>query len=342
MATQVIKYSDFIGESLVARTNAIDASQLIRETLIGVSSWSETARMQIALHSAHDSIVILEGEAGSGKKHLASLIHRCGPRRDGPFVSIAFCSATDETAHAILFPKRETLLSENQPGGKGLLELAKGGIVYIDGLSDSAPPLIDEIFRLIQRRGFDYIGQGESVRILLGATIQRESYVSQTTPGARRNGLDCERIHIPPLRERPDDIEALVAYFIRQRCQQTGKEFRSISAAAMKALRGYDWPQNVRELRSVAHHLVKHSDPPSIDLPQLPAYMSGSHEPMGPIPASGLDLDQEVTRYEVDLICAALKQSRGQQNTAAELLRIKPTTLFMKIRRHGIDVKDFR
>jgi DNA-binding NtrC family response regulator len=297
--------------------------------------------MQVALHATHDRIVILEGESGTGKKHLASLIHRCSPRREGPFVSITLGSATDETARAILFPRRQALLSETRDESKGFLELVRRGTVYIEGLSYNAP-LMDEITRLIRRRLFDDVARLDSVRILLGVTTQRESYQPRTAPSLQSDGLDCERMHIPPLRERRDDIEALVACFIRQRCQQTGKELRFISAAAMKALRGYDWPQNVRELSALANQLVKHSTPPSIDVSQLPTYMSDSREPKGPIPSSGLDLDDEVRRYEIDLICAALRQSRGQQNKAADLLRMKPTTLFMKIRRHGIDVRDFR
>jgi DNA-binding NtrC family response regulator len=117
---------------------------------------------------------------------------------------------------------------------------------------------------------------------------------------------------------------------------------RKISPEAMKILRRYDWPRNVGELRMVVYQLVKHLTPPEIDVPLLPAYLAGSSAGTSELPSSGLDLDNEVKRVEVDLICAALKQSRGLQNRAAQLLRIKPTTLFMKIRRHGIDVGAFR
>jgi two-component system response regulator AtoC len=134
----------------------------------------------------------------------------------------------------------------------------------------------------------------------------------------------------------------LAEHFIRERCSQMGKELREISPEAMKVLRRYDWPQNVKELRTLANQLVKQLTPPSIDVSLLPAYLSGMCGERRLLPASGLDLDNEVKRVEVDLICAALRQSHGLQNKAAQLLRIKPTTLFMKIRRHGIDVGAFR
>jgi DNA-binding NtrC family response regulator len=110
----------------------------------------------------------------------------------------------------------------------------------------------------------------------------------------------------------------------------------------MKALRAYDWPRNVTELRTLVNQVVRQLSPPSIDVAILPTYLAGPHVTDRLLPDSGLDLDNEVKRVEVDLICAALRQSRGLQNKAAQLLRIKPTTLFMKIRRHGIDVTAFR
>jgi two-component system, NtrC family, response regulator AtoC len=314
------------------------ASQLIRESLIGVSRWTETARLLMAVHAAHDNTVILEGERGTGKRLLARLIHRFSPRHQGPFVTLALGSTSDEVAQAVLFGSAKEL-SDNVPrSDKGLTELARGGTLYIDGLSNLSPSLTDDIVRLAERRGLDNEGE-RSVRILLGWRIQSESSQS-TTAGS--NGLDYETIQIPPLRARPDDIEALAVHFIKQRCEQTGKELRKISTDAMEALRSYDWPRNVRELRTLVNQLVKQLNPPPIGVAHLPTYLAGSCGAMSILPQSGLDLDGEMKRVEVDLICAALRQSRGLQTKAAQLLRVKPTTLFMKIKRYGIDVGVFR
>jgi len=296
--------------------------------------------MLVAMHAGHDQTIILEGERGTGKKLLARLIHRLSSRHDGPFVALELGSTTEEVARAVLF---------GQAGGgsgsvaseKGLAELAQGGTLYIDGLSEISSALLDDIVKLAERPRFGDEAE-KQVRILLGWGNQFGLCRSGEAADARRAGLDYDRIQVPPLRERPDDIEAIAEHFVKERCRQMGKEFRKISPDAMKALREFDWPRNVRELRTVVNQLVKQLAPPSIDVSLLPAYLAGPNGRKALLPDSGLDLDNEVKRVEVDLICAALKQSRGLQNKAAQLLRIKPTTLFMKIRRHGIDVAAFR
>lgn len=334
---QVVRFSKTSDALIPGLTTEDYGSQLAREGLIGVSRWTQTARMLVAVHAAHDNVVILEGERGTGKKLLARLIHRSSSRHEGPFVSLTLGSTSDEVARAVLFgPGRETSVC-GAGGDKGLAELAQGGTLYV---SDISPSLTGEIVRLAARLRVD---EGESpVRVLLGRVVQWGSCRSTAADNASSDDLDYERIQIPPLRERPDDIEALAVQFIKERCAQTGRELRRISSEAMKALRAYDWPRNVTELRTLVNQLVKQMSPPSIDVGLLPAYLAGPYVAQGLLPPSGLDLDNEVKRVEVDLICAALRQSHGLQNKAAQLLRIKPTTLFMKIRRHGINVSAFR
>ncbi|MEK6288470.1 MAG: sigma 54-interacting transcriptional regulator [Acidobacteriota bacterium] len=345
MATQTIDYThqiDRIGriEGPLANLIGDEASQvLIKDSLIGSSRWAENARRSVALFAAGDETVIFEGEPGTGKKFLARLIHQCSAYREGPFVSLSLGSTADDVARAVLFGWTPARSNDIGCCEKGLVELAHGGTLYIDGLSSCSPAWTDDLIRLIERRAVDRDGEG-SVRILLGWSIQSE-FRARVTRNPRSNGLDYERIQIPPLRERPDDVEALAMHFIRQRCQQMGKELRTLSRNAMEALRGYDWPRNVRELRTLVNHLVKQSPPPSIDVPLLPAYLAGSRMANSLLPA-GLDLDDELKRYEIDLICSALRDSRGLQIKAARLLRTKPTTLFMKIRRYGIDVEIFK
>lgn len=338
---QVLRLSNQAYAPISSNASADFGSQLIGQSLIGVSRWTQTARMLVAVHAAHDNAVILEGQRGTGKKLLARLIHRFSARHEGPFVSMALGSTSDEVARAVLFGAPRERSDGVATREKGLAELAQGGTLYIDGLSDLSPSLTGEIGRLAERRRIDVEGE-RPVRILLGRVVQAGFGRSTATVNAASTGLEYERIQIPPLRSRPDDIEALAVHFIRERCEQAGKELRKISPEAMKALRAYDWPRNVTELRALVNQLVKQLTPPSIDVALLPAYLSGSSGANSLLPASGLDLDNEVKRVEVDLICAALRQSRGLQNKAAQLLRIKPTTLFMKIRRHGINVGAFR
>jgi DNA-binding NtrC family response regulator len=337
---QVVRFGNHADAPISMNTSADYGSEPVEQNLIGVSRWTQTARMLVMLHAAHDSAVILEGERGTGKRLLARLIHRFSSRHEGPFVPLALGSTSDEVACSVLFGA----LRERSDGvdalEKGLAELAQGGTLYIEGFSHLSPALIGEIIRLAEPRR-DFEGE-KSVRVLLGRVVHGPFDRSTASVDVATARLDYERILIPPLRERPDDIETLAVHFNRECCEQAGKELRKISPEAMKALRAYDWPRNVTELRALVNQVVHHLSPPSIDLAVLPGYLVGPNGAKRLLPDSGLDLDNEVRRVEVDLICAALRQSRGLQNKAAQLLRIKPTTLFMKIRRLGIDVEAFR
>jgi DNA-binding NtrC family response regulator len=340
MDMQVVRYRNHTNAPISMNASIDYASEIVGRDLIGMSKWTQTARMLIGVHASHDGTVILQGERGTGKKLLARLIHRFSSRHEGPFVALSLLSTSEAVARSVLLGAPLGLADGIGIQDKGLAELGEGGTLYIEGFSHLSSSLLGEIIGLSQPRGDSDAGKG--VRILLGQAVQTGSDRISATVDVLSAGLDYERIQIPPLRERPEDIEPLTAHFIRERCEQTGKELRHVTPEAMKALRVYDWPCNVTELRTLVNQLVRQLSPPSIDVAVLPAYLVGPHGANRLLPDSGLDLDNEVRRVEVDLICAALRQSRGLQNKAAQLLRIKPTTLFMKIRRHGIDVAAFR
>jgi DNA-binding NtrC family response regulator len=338
---QSVNYSYPIDERVASMPAAEISFQLINECLIGISRWAETARRLVSEYAAQDNVVVLEGEQGTGKKFLATLIHRCSARRDGPFVSIALRSTTDGLARAVLFGSPEAHTDEGRPVEKGLLELAQKGTLYVDCVSDAGPLVGDDVVRLIEQSRFNSPDGGRAL-IILGWEINSGFYRSNM-PGALRNAFGFEPMRIPPLRERADDIESLVVHFIEQNCREAGKELRTLCPEVVNALRSYDWPKNVAELKALANRLTSQSRPPSIDVSLLPAYMLDRRDSNRPLlPPLGLDLANEVKQYERELICAALKQSGGLQVRAARLLRIRATTLFMKIQRYGIDVEEFK
>ena len=323
---QVVRFGYPTASAIHSQVNLDFSTINVEEPYIGVSRWADTARGLILLHASHDRTIILEGERGTGKCLLARSIHRSSSRCRGPFVPLSLGSTTDEMARAILFDGH---------GEKSLLEFVQGGTLYIDGLSEMSPSLTEDIVRLVESQACG--DRARPIRIILGLTTKN----SQPSIPVAARGLDYEKVQIPPLRERVDDIRALAEYFIQKRCLQLNREMRKITPDALKVLCEYDWPRNVSELKVLINQLVKQLNPPSIDVSLLPGYMAGS-ESDEILPEAGVDLDNEVKRIEVDLICAALKRSHGLQNKAAQLLRVKPTTLFMKIRRYGIDVTTFR
>ena len=340
---QVVKYSFPPETPLAIDTCADDTSQLLEKCLIGTSDWAERARRLVAIHAAHDNTVNLEGEPGTGKTLLAALIHQCSARREGPFVTLTFAYASIEITRSVLFGASQTRSVEELKDERGLVELAREGTLYVKGLSHSfvqSSP-VEIILNLLRQSRFDNRRESRA-RILLGWTLQAGVGHSAKGNGIA-NARDFETVAIPPLRERPEDVEALTLHFVKQHCMQLQKEIRTVSPESLRALRSHDWPRNVLELKTLIRSLVSQASPPSIDVSLLPAYVRVRSDcDTDLFPASGLDLGNEIKHREIDLICAALKYSRGLQAKAARLLRIKPTTLFMKIQRYGIDVEAFR
>ena len=324
-----------------------DRSDLIRERLIGASRWAAQARAQVEAHAAHDNTVVLDGEPGTGKEFLARLIHKCSRRSEAPFVSISFDSVSDESAEAALFGSVRTLPTGTRHIHRGLIEAAEGGVIYIGNISSLSISLWAKISRLTRAGEFQRLNDGTTqradVRILLGST---SDFGALNTPGwtladsASRLG---DRFSLPPLRDRLDDIEPLVKHFIKRACEQAGLEVREATPDIIKALGEYAWPGNVEELKTAVERMVQNSGPPRLALPLLPSGPTDAPETtLSPFPESGIDLFSEVRRHERAILCAALSHCRGVQNKAARLLKIKPTTLNMKLKSHGIDAGDFK
>jgi two-component system response regulator PilR (NtrC family) len=329
MATQAIEYRHPIFNS-GNRKAVVDQTSEPSGEFIGVSKWADNARDLIALHSSHGRPVILEGEMGTGRRLLAKLIHRSSAFREGPFISLRLGSASDEMAQAVI-----TGMLGGWELDASTVQSLSGSTVYIEDLSNSSMYVCDGILRLSSRIGSQTI---QPFRILMGRTVQsrREPWLAATIA---TDGLECERIQIPALRHRPEDIEPLVAHFIRQHCEENQRELRDLTPEAIEALRAYDWPRNISELKTLVIRLLSQLKPPCIDASQLPSYLN-------PFRSAGqslsMDLSSEVERFEISLICTALRNCNGQQNRAARVLGIKPTTLFMKLKRYGIDADRFK
>jgi DNA-binding NtrC family response regulator len=315
--------------------------QMIKEKLVGISEWAEDARSAIAAHASHDNPLVIEGEPGTGKKLVARLIHKSSARAQGPFVTISCHHVSPESIEAALFGSSRTLSPGREYLQSGLVESAEGGTLYICGVFGFTHSLQSKIARLIYDRKFVRVGgeafEPANARIILGFT--RSGQASEIAADRAENFIG-DKLVIPALRERAADIDPLSRYFIKQLCQQLGKEEREISPETLALLIRHDWPGNVGELKRVISYMLQQQKPPRMDNSFLPPHLQ---EPAGavcaPDPAAGLDMHEQVKEFEISLLCAALKQCQGVQYKAARLLGLKPTTLNTKIKNLGIDVK---
>lgn len=315
--------------------------QLIKDKLVGISEWAEDSRSAIAAHGSHDNPLIIEGEPGTGKKLIARLIHKSSARAQGPFVTISCHHVSPESIEAALFGSARTISPGREYMQSGLVESAEGGTLYICGVSGFVPSLQSKIARLIYDLKFVRVGgnafEPANARIILGFTKSGQAGAASLDGAENFIG---DKLVIPPLRERKEDIDTLSRYFIRQLCQQLGREEREIAPDTLALLMRHDWPGNVSELKRVISYMLQQQKPPRMDNSFLPQHLQ---EPasagFAPDLTAGLDLHEQVKEFEISLLCAALKQCQGVQYKAARLLGLKPTTLNTKIKNLGIDVK---
>lgn len=328
--------SDFVSARTAAAPQRVPAiSQRPQQRLVGFSNWATMARREVVAHSAHDRPVLIEGETGTGKKFLARLIHDLSPRQDGPFVPVSVAQLSEEAADAALFGSIRITSSGAHYTSRGFAQKASGGTLYIDGALTLSPVVRSKLWRLIERGEFfmsgDSIAEQVDLRVVLGHPTQGGSHAIPVS----------DRLSVPPLRHRKVDIEPLSKHFLRQHCRVNQKEPRRISPDAIDALRRYDWPGNVGELRSVIEFCVGQSEPPPITTSLLPAHLADRPVLFGsPDEESEVDLSHELKRIEKGFLIQALRKTGGVQSKAAKLLGLKPTTLSRKLKCYEIDAEN--
>jgi len=220
--------------------------------------------------------VLITGETGSGKEVLANAIHKMGVRSNHPFVAIN-CAALPETViESELFGYEAGAFTGAEKRKFGLMEIADGGILFLDEISSMTTDVQAKLLRAIEENSFRRVGGTNLIKVdvQLVAASNRNLIKLQEDGKFREDlyyRLKVVDLHIPPLRERKDDIGELVGLFIRQNNQRMGKNVIGIKTNAMDKLAAHNWPGNIRELRNVIERAVLFCDDPEIDVCHLPS-----------------------------------------------------------------------
>ena len=329
---QVIERDLITDGQIDVRQGEGDTGHSLSEQLIGASAWAEAARAAVEQFAGHDRPVLLEGEQGTGKRLLARLIHDRSARGNRVFVGLSLQQGTAELFEKVFYGMGGDSVQS------GLVESVRGGTLYLNVVPPLTPSLQASVTRLIASQAG--LGMG-GTRIILGVTKVLHAG-DAASPLADACGIR-DIFRALPLRERVSDIEPLSRHFVKEFCRQSGREMREIDATALAKLLSHEWTGNVGELKAAMHQMVEKSGPPRIEASLFPSRMVNVFTMKEcSIPEAGIDLSKEVRQFEQSLLCAALKQSRGVQLKAAQLLNIKPTTLNMKLSRYGIDVSWFK
>lgn len=302
------------------------------------------ARMEKILIT--DSTVLILGESGTGKELVARAIHYNGLRKEKPFIAINCGAIPAELLESELFGHVRGSFTGAVADKPGKFELANKGTIFLDEIGTMPLQLQMKLLRVLQEQELERVGSTNStkldVRVISATNADLEERVHR---GDFREDLyyrlNVIPIHLPPLRDRREDIPLLAKHFLKKICTEMRRPILEMSQAATRAMEDYQWPGNVREMENVIERTVALTDSDIIDLQDLPPQIGGiaqkdSNLPSLQIPEEGLDLADEIAHIEQALIKQAMERSSNVKARAASLLNINRTTLVEKIKRYGM------
>jgi two-component system response regulator PilR (NtrC family) len=289
--------------------------------------------------------ILILGESGTGKELVASAIHENSSRLKKPFVAINSGGIPENLLESELFGYMKGSFTGAYADKAGFFEMARGGTIFLDEIGELSPSLQVKLLRVVQERTFRRIGGSEDIKVdvrIISATNQ--NLKEKVRKGEFREDLyyrlNVIPIHLPPLRERKEDIPLLINHFISKYAQLFGKEIRDISSYAMELLTNYAFPGNIRELENIIERSVAMESSNII----LPESLTLHTEVSSGVPRfdieitdKGIDLNAELGKIEKIMIEKALQKTKGSKVKAAELLNVTFDSLRYRIEKLGIE-----
>jgi len=311
------------------------------DRILGVSKAMDGVFRMVRSVSGTGSTVLISGESGTGKELVAKAIHSHSPRKDAPFVSINCGALTETLLESELFGHMKGAFTDAHQNKKGLFEAAHRGSLFLDEVGDTPPAMQVKLLRAIQDKRIRRVGGTEEIEVDVRIVAATNRSLSAMVREKRFREdlfyrLNVIPIHIPPLRERREDIPLLAAHFLERFSREMGKTVAKVSQEAMDRLCQYAWPGNVRELENVIERAVALETTPAILVERLPETLQTPLASTSGLPEIqvGFDLDEYLRDLERQLLLRALNQSKGDRGQAARLLGISPRSLRYLMTKH--------
>ncbi|MEW5976178.1 MAG: sigma-54 dependent transcriptional regulator [Acidobacteriota bacterium] len=336
-------------KSQVAHSSKTNQTRFSLSNIVGKSKpILDVLELIRRLAQSRASTLLVQGESGTGKDLVSRALHYESSRRDKPFFALNCAAIPATLIETELFGHEKGAFTDAKTMKKGVFEMADGGTVFLDEISEMHLNLQSKFLRVLEDQTFRRVGgvKDISVDVQVVASTNRnlESYVRE---GKFREDLyyrlSVIPIQIPPLRDRKEDIPLLVDYFIKYYCVQFRKQVKGITPDGMKQLMSYHWPGNVRELRNVVERAMILVDTEMIDVPDLPLRITdpsaatplprSDGEYLVKLPPEGAGLEE----IEKELIHQALQLANHNKTKAAKLLRISRDTLRYKVKKYDLE-----
>jgi two-component system, NtrC family, response regulator PilR len=334
-------------QALIDENRAFKRAQRERgsvKNIVGTSAKMNAIFQMIETVAQVQSTVLVTGESGTGKELVARAIHDLGGRAEKPFISINCGAFTDTLLESELFGYVKGAFTGANTNRKGLFEAADGGTIFLDEIGETSPSMQVKLLRVLQERRVRSVGAHDEVAIdtrVIAAT--NRDLKKMCDDGAFREDLfyriSVIPIHLPPLRERTDDIPDLIDHFVRKFCDQAGKDL-TISPKTIQILEKYAWHGNVRELEHTIERAVALEPTSEIQPERLPDHVT-NYNPQRisaefDLPETGINLASHLDNLEKTYVVEALRSTGGNQTRAAELLRMPVRSLRHLLDKHSI------
>jgi DNA-binding NtrC family response regulator len=350
-------------EVVVVVRNAVERRQLVAENaalrqslqaqaqkfsgIIGRSPRMRQVFNLIMQAAPSRSTILITGESGTGKELVARAIHANSPRADRAFVTVNSGNLPPDLLESTLFGHVKGAFTGAINPKKGLYDLADKGSIFFDEIGNIPHETQAKLLRVMQEREFMRLGGIETIRVDARIIAATNCDLKEMVDDGRFREdlyyrLHVINIYLPPLRERKDDIPPLVQHFLEKYSEENAKPDIELKPEALDLLMEYNWPGNVRELENVIERAVVLSPVPSIGADMIPDHVRTAPSfriPNFVVPPEGLSFKDVITNVERRLIESTLEAAGGVQKKAAELLKIKPTTLNEMIKRHEIGAR---
>ena len=317
-------------------------AQDIMKGMVAESTEMKKLKEEITIVAASSSSVLITGESGTGKEGVAHAVHLCSDRCKGPFIKVNCAAIPENLLEAEMFGYVEGAFTGAAKAGKpGRIEMADGGTLLLDEIGDMTLALQSKLLRVLEDREFERLGGTKSIKVnvrILAAT--NKDLNKAISEGEFRTDLyyrlNVINLHLPPLRERPTDIEPLTHFFIAKYNHILNGNVMGIADNAMNALLNYSWPGNIRELENVVERAINYTHIGLIQLPHLPNQLLSNISSKDQVNTGAIRHQDQIGRIERNMIVVALEKAGGNKTKASKLLNLSRSRLYDKLKKYNL------
>ncbi|MCC7212166.1 MAG: sigma-54-dependent Fis family transcriptional regulator [Candidatus Brocadia sp.] len=341
---KALKHKDIVAENILLKRQVV--SQFGYDNMIGKTDAMKRVFEIINTVSNRDTTVLIQGESGTGKELTAGAIHYTSNRKDGPFVKLSCAALNKEILESELFGHEKGAFTSAIKTRRGRFELADGGTIFLDDVDDISLEMQVKLLRVLQEREFERVGGEETISINVRVICATKKDLKKLVQEGRFREdlyyrLHVVTLHLPPLRERKEDIPLLATHFMKKYVAQQKVAVHSISPEVLHVLLLYQWPGNIRELENTIEHAIAFCTSGVITPKDLPENFRAEETPSGLFSIElstidSLDLQETLSEAERKLLVWAYQKTKGNQVRMSEILRIPRTTLQNKLVKYNV------